>query len=64
MDISKIEAGEISINLSKIDIFQVINSLVLEMQPLANEKGLDLNFKSIFNELFLLSDMNRIEPSE
>ena len=61
LDISKIEAGEISINLSKIDIFQVINSLVLEMQPLANEKGLDLNFKSIFNELFLLSDMNRIK---
>ncbi len=61
LDISKIEAGEISINLSKIDIFQVINSLVLEMQPLANEKGLELNFKSIFNELFLLSDMNRIK---
>jgi two-component system chemotaxis sensor kinase CheA len=61
LDISKIEAGEISINLSKINIFELVENLVLEMQPLANEKGLELNFKSIFNKLFLLSDTSRIK---
>lgn len=38
LDISKIEAGELSINLSKINLFQLVENLVSDMQPLANEK--------------------------
>lgn len=61
LDISKIEAGEISLNLSKINIFELVENLVLEMLPLANEKGLKLNYNSISKELFLLSDSHRIK---
>ena len=61
LDISKIEAGELSISLSKINLYELIENLVLDMQPLANEKGLILNYNSNLNELFLLSDSNRIK---
>jgi two-component system chemotaxis sensor kinase CheA len=61
LDISKIEAGELSISLSKINLFQLVEDLVFEMQPLANEKSLILNYKSSQKELFLLSDSHRIK---
>ena len=61
LDISKIEAGEISINLSKIDINELIDELVLEMNPLANQKGLILDVNSFVGEIVLLSDFHRIK---
>ncbi|MDZ7819256.1 MAG: HAMP domain-containing sensor histidine kinase [Aliarcobacter sp.] len=61
LDISKIEAGEISINLSKIDINELIKELFLEMNPLANQKGLILKVNSFVNEITLLSDFHRIK---
>ena len=61
LDISKIEAGEISIHLSKINLFDLVETLVFEMLPLANEKGLDIKHNSISTELFLLSDSSRIK---
>ena len=61
LDISKIEAGEIAINLSKINIFELVDNLISEMQPLANEKGLELNFNTILDGLFFLSDAHRIK---
>ena len=61
LDISKIEAGEISLHLSKINIFELVENLVSEMLPLANEKGLELNYSSISKEFFLLSDNHRIK---
>ena len=61
LDISKIEAGEISLHLSKINLFDLVENLVFEMLPLANEKGLDIKHNSISNELFLLSDSSRIK---
>ena len=61
LDISKIEAGEISLHLSKINIFELIENLIFEMEPLSNEKGLVLDYKSISKEFFLLSDSHRIK---
>ena len=61
LDISKIEAGEISINLSKININELIEELVSEMGPLANEKGLVLEFNCLLDNLVLLSDTHRIK---
>jgi two-component system chemotaxis sensor kinase CheA len=61
LDISKIEAGEISLHLSKINIFELIENLIFETQPLANEKGLQIEYKSKSKELFLLSDAHRIK---
>lgn len=61
LDISKIEAGEISLHLSKTNIFELVENLVSEMSPLATEKGLTLNYSFISKELFLLSDSHRIK---
>ena len=61
LDISKIEAGEISLNLSKINIHHIIEELVNEMTPLANEKKLYLGFNCLLTELTLLSDSHRIK---
>jgi two-component system chemotaxis sensor kinase CheA len=61
LDISKIEAGEISLHLSKVNVFELIKNLISEMQPLSNEKGLLIDYVSKNNELFLLSDAHRIK---
>ena len=61
LDISKIEAGEISLHLSKTNIFELLENLIFETQPLANEKGLQIEYKSKSKELFLLSDAHRIK---
>src|SRR5690606_24736297 len=44
-----------------INLFDLVENLVFEMLPLANEKGLDIKHNSISNELFLLSDSSRIK---
>jgi signal transduction histidine kinase len=61
LDISKIEAGEVSLNLSKINIHEMIEELVNEMTPLANEKNLSLDFNCLLKDLSLLSDSHRIK---
>jgi signal transduction histidine kinase len=61
LDISKIEAGEISINLTKIDINKLIEELVSEMSPLTTQKGLALEFKSLIDNIVFLSDSHRIK---
>lgn len=61
LDISKIEAGEITINLTKIDINELIENLIVEMQPLAIEKNLSLGSNCLLNKISLLSDLNRIK---
>ena len=61
LDISKIEAGEISISLSKININQLIEDLVSEMEPLVIQRGLVLEFNCLLNDINLLSDPHRIK---
>ncbi|GGD40263.1 hypothetical protein GCM10012288_12900 [Malaciobacter pacificus] len=61
LDISKIEAGEISLNLSKVDINDLIFSLVEEMRPLALDKNLDIEFNCLLDDINLLTDSHRIK---
>ena len=61
LDISKIEAGEISLELSKINMHEIIEELVNEMTPLANEKNLFLGFNCLLKDIILLSDSHRIK---
>lgn len=61
LDISKIEAGEISINLSKININLLITDLIEEMKPLSSQKGLELSFHPLEEDINLLSDTVRIK---
>jgi len=61
LDISKIEAGELTLNLSKTDINELIEDLVSEMKPLAIEKNLVLQINNLSNNITLLSDSHRIK---
>jgi len=61
LDISKIEAGEISINLSKININLLLTDLIEEMKPLSTQRGLELSFHPLEVEVNLLSDAVRIK---
>ncbi|MEL6529534.1 MAG: ATP-binding protein [Pseudomonadota bacterium] len=44
LDLSKIEAGQISIDESPVDLFSTINECVMLHRPVAEKKGLDLTF--------------------
>ena len=61
LDISKIEAGQVSINLSKVNVNELIESLIFEMQPLALDKGFSLNSNCLLHNITLLSDMSRMK---
>jgi len=61
LDISKIEAGEISLNLAKTNLNMLINELVNEMEPIANQKKLTLKFSCLLDNVNLLSDSHRIK---
>ncbi|APW65854.1 hypothetical protein LPB137_08280 [Poseidonibacter parvus] len=61
LDISKIEAGEISLNLAKTNLNLLIDELVNEMEPIANQKKLTLKFSCLLDNVNLLSDSHRIK---
>lgn len=61
LDISKIEAGELTLNLSKTDINELIENLVNEMKPLAIEKNLVLETNNLSKNIILLTDSHRIK---
>lgn len=61
LDISKIEAGEIAINLSKTHVNNMVNSLVEEMRPIALDKKLDIEFNCLLDDITLLTDEHRIK---
>ena len=61
LDISKIEAGEISLNLGKTNINALIDDLINEMSPIAKQKNLKLEFNCLVDNVNLLSDSHRIK---
>ena len=61
LDISKIEAGEVSLNLAKCNLNILISMLMDEMQPLAVQKNLEIINNTKVENLTLLSDEHRIK---
>jgi PAS domain S-box-containing protein len=62
MDISKIEAGLISLNISESDINKQIESLHEFFKPMAESKGLQLSFNNglLSNEAIIKTDKGKI----
>lgn len=56
LDISKLEAGKMSINETTCDVVDFTASLIHQIEPLANEKNVEIIFNSEFDERFLLLD--------
>jgi len=60
LDVSKIEAGELSIELQKTNITMLINDLYDTMKPIADKKNILLQ-KNTFMEETIISDSKRIK---
>lgn len=61
LDISKIEAGQLTVALEPFDIRESIQKVVQSVRPLAEKKGLDLTVHLADNVGPLTSDVRRVE---
>ena len=61
LDISKIEAGEIKLQLESFDFSTLLDKALRAMMPTANKKGLLLTSAGVADLNFLYSDERRIE---
>lgn len=61
LDISKIEAGQLTIANEKFDIRQSIQRTVEKLTPLSEKKGLKLSYQIPDHEIILHSDQRRTE---
>jgi signal transduction histidine kinase len=60
LDISRVEAGKVSLNLERIDVTQMIGGVVTTMDPLAKQKGLAFRVEMPPNLPPIVSDENRL----
>ncbi|MDM8559358.1 PAS domain-containing sensor histidine kinase [Candidatus Parabeggiatoa sp. HSG14] len=56
LDISKIEAGKVTLNLQFLPVDQIVKSVTESMQIRANEKGIELNV-SVISEMVLADEI-------
>lgn len=61
LDISKIEAGELTVSMKEFDFSKSLNKVVNLVRPLAEKKELSLNLVMPFESLTVVSDERRIE---
>ncbi len=61
LDISKIEAGELQVESERFDIIELVRSTCDNLKPLAEKKQLSLYFKTVNQDLLLISDKRRVK---
>ena len=61
LNISRIEAGKISVNKKEVDIEKFIRSIVQEIQPEAQQKGLEVKYKNTCPIKKILLDPSKIQ---
>lgn len=60
LDLSKIEAGRLELVPEEFDVAKLINSTVAELQPLAEQKQLELNTVININDSIVVNDSVRL----
>lgn len=60
LDLSKIEAGRMELNLEDFDLQQLISETVAELQSLADQKGLSLQVQGSLNNTRVYNDRLRL----
>jgi signal transduction histidine kinase len=50
LEVSRIEAGKKTMNFENCDLYSIVEEVVQELSPLAQERDLNLEFKSSFSE--------------
>jgi len=61
LDISKIEAGQLQLAYEDVDVRQVIEKVVQTTRPLAENKGIGLDFRIIDGDTGIKADYRRLE---
>ena len=61
LDLSKIESGQLKLNIASFDMHKAIQTTVNAVMPLADEKGLALRVEVAPQEIEILSDQRRVE---
>lgn len=62
LDISRIEAGRISLSIEPVQISQVINEIMDAVQPMAGNRNINLELvDSPMNQFFIKADNNRLK---
>ncbi len=61
LDISRIEAGRISISIEPVEIKGLINEVIDTVVPIANVKNIKIELDENFKELYVKSDKQRLK---
>jgi DNA-binding response OmpR family regulator len=61
LDLSKLEAGQMRLQVSRIDLVPFLKNLVFSFESLAHQKGIALNFKSEIESLEVYFEREKME---
>ncbi|MFD3156970.1 sensor histidine kinase [Haloimpatiens sp. FM7330] len=61
IDMSKIEAGFLELNLHNYNIIEVVENITLSMVPYAEQKGIQVEFDTEFEEKVIACDSEKME---
>ena len=61
IDLSRIEYGDLKLNIRSIDLNQIIESIVFSMKSILKRKNISLNFKPHKNKNMVEADLNSLE---
>ncbi|MFW9948320.1 MAG: PAS domain S-box protein [Candidatus Odinarchaeota archaeon] len=61
LDISKIESGQITLNIMKISVNSIVDQIISSLKPLYHKKDLDIKVKSLEKEVFIYADPIRFK---
>ncbi|MGB5913162.1 MAG: PAS domain S-box protein [Promethearchaeia archaeon] len=61
LDISKIESGQISLNIQKISVNSIVDQIVSSLKPLYHKKDLEIKVKGLEQEIFIYADPIRFK---
>lgn len=60
LDVSRIEQGRLEYKIEKVNLYDIVKSVVQELQANANEKNLILNFENKSEDKYVLADEGRV----
>jgi len=61
LDISKIESGQISLNIQKISVNSMVDQIISSLKPLYHKKDLEIKVKGLEQEVFIYADPIRFK---
>lgn len=61
LDISKIEAGKVELNIEKFEVTGILNQLISSLKPLCDNKGLEMIVNGLNKEIKMTADKRRFK---